>query len=167
MNFDLMPFVRSGQICIANENFKFLDISNFLAPGTSYSAFLKAFDTSTTKGFFPYKFMTSLDKLSYPKLPEFHEFYSDVRGGNTLENQENYAYLQRVWKDQNMQTFADFVRWYNNTDTEPFVEAVVKLQALYRDKHIDIFKTSVSVPGVARFLLFKCAEENQARLCFD
>ena len=34
---------------------KFLDITNYLAPGFSYDQFLKAFECEQTKGFFPYE----------------------------------------------------------------------------------------------------------------
>ena len=36
--------------CISTEKFKFLDISHFLAPGTSYAGFLKAYRVEETKG---------------------------------------------------------------------------------------------------------------------
>lgn len=40
-----------GITCIANDQLKFLDISNYLAAGTSYSGFLKAYDVTESKDF--------------------------------------------------------------------------------------------------------------------
>ena len=50
----------------------------------------------------------------------------------------------------------------NNLDVQPFVMAVEKLQTFYLEKHIDIFKTAISVPGIARQMLFKGAREERA-----
>jgi hypothetical protein len=50
-------------MCIKTEKLKFVDISNYLAPGFSYSQYLKAYKCREQKGFFPYEWMTSLDKL--------------------------------------------------------------------------------------------------------
>ena len=49
--------------CLSNETFKFLDITQYLAPGVNYASFLKAFDVQESKGFFPYEWFTSVDKL--------------------------------------------------------------------------------------------------------
>ena len=49
-------------MCIKTEELKFLDITNYMAPGFSYSQYLKAYKCTEQKGFFPYEWMTSLDK---------------------------------------------------------------------------------------------------------
>ena len=59
--------------CIDTPRFKFLDISHFLAPGCSYSEFLKAYGAQQMKGCFPYEFMDGVDKLLYPRLPDFFQ----------------------------------------------------------------------------------------------
>ncbi len=58
-----------------------------------------------------------------------------------------------------MSTFRDFLVWYNNLDVAPFVLAIQRLQKFYFDKGIDVFKTAISVPGIARQMLYKTAEE--------
>jgi hypothetical protein len=147
--------------CLANEKFKFLDICNFLAPGSSYSSFLKAFKIQEQKGFFPYEFFDSPQKLKYPFLPPFDSFYSSIHGANVLDD-TIYQWLQTVWQEKEMKCFQDFLIWYNNLDVEPFVQAVVKLQNFYKSKNIDIFKSAISVPGIARQLLFESATEQGA-----
>ena len=42
---------------------KFVDISNFVAAGTSYGAFLKAYQCQGEKGFFPHEHVRSLSQL--------------------------------------------------------------------------------------------------------
>ena len=39
--------------CLSNETFKFLDITQYLAPGVNYVTFLKAFEVGDSKGFSP------------------------------------------------------------------------------------------------------------------
>ena len=43
---------NNNYICVSNGEFKFLDITNYLAPGCSYDKFLKAYDCSIRKSFF-------------------------------------------------------------------------------------------------------------------
>ena len=45
---------NNSYISISTPHLKFLDISNFLAPGCSYSQFLKAYGSELNKGVFPY-----------------------------------------------------------------------------------------------------------------
>ena len=71
--------------CIATESFKFLDITSYLAAGTSYDGFLKAYLTEVTKSFFPYEYFDTLEKLSSTDFPPYDSFYSSLRGKNTLE----------------------------------------------------------------------------------
>lgn len=61
-----------------------------------------------------------------------------------------------------MTTFRDFLVWYNNLDVEPFVQAVKNLQKYYFERGIDIFKCSISVPGLARQMLFESGTKEGA-----
>lgn len=53
-----------------------------------------------------------------------------------------------------METFRDFLVWYNDLDISPFVKAVERFQQFYFQKGIDVFKSAISVQGIARQLLF-------------
>ena len=39
---------------------------------------------------------------------------------------ENYQYLQQIWKQEQMSSFKDFLRWYNKKDVVPNLEAMQK-----------------------------------------
>ena len=39
---------------------------------------------------------------------------------------DNYNYLNVVWEQEQMATFRDFVKWYNNKDVVPALEAMQK-----------------------------------------
>ena len=52
-----------------------------------------------------------------------------------------------------MQTFRDFVRWYNNKDVEPTLEAMRKMIDFYHSKRVDMLKLGFTLPNLAnRFL---------------
>ena len=59
-----------------------------------------------------------------------------------------------------MSTFRDFLIFYNNLDVKPFVEAIQKMKKNYSEKGVDVFKDDISVPGIARKLLFETSENN-------
>ena len=134
-----------------------LDIMNFIGGATTLESFLKAYEYSETKGFFPYEWFDCPSKLDNEQLPSYTEFFSKLRNQNPLEadykkfenflrngyteedalremricsvpptGKENYSHLQAVWESQNMRTFKDFLKWYNNKDVVPTLEAVQK-----------------------------------------
>ena len=92
-----------------------------VAPGFSYKKFLQAYNASEEKGFFPYDYVTSLEKLRDP-LPSIDHFY------NSLKKEEmsasDYTFIQQVWKENNMTTLRDLLIWYQKLDVRPFQEAL-------------------------------------------
>ena len=73
---------NNNLMCLKTEHLCFLDIINFLAPRFTYDKFLKAYECPQTKGFFPYEWMDSLDKLDSSSLPPHEAFYSSLKGCN-------------------------------------------------------------------------------------
>ena len=66
---------------------------------------------------------------------------------------ENYHYLQQIWKQEQMSSFKDFLRWYNNKDFVPTLEAMQKMIAFYLDKDIDMLKLGCTIPNLANICL--------------
>ena len=116
-------------MAVKTENLHFLDITNYLAPGFSYAQFLKAYECTEEKGCFPYEWVDGLDKLEETLLPPHDVFYSSLKNVNITE--EEYQYCQQVWEEKQMTTFKDFLKWYNNLDVGPFVEAVEKMKTVW------------------------------------
>ena len=58
---------------------QFLDILNFLGGATSLDSFLKAYKTNETKGFFPYEWFDSPNKLDVTFLPPYECFFSKLQ----------------------------------------------------------------------------------------
>jgi hypothetical protein len=129
---------NNSYACLANETFKMLDVTSYMSPGLSYDKFLKAFDVVENKGFIPYEWFDGVDKLNHPTLPSHEDFYSSLKECNILA--EEYQFCQHVWSDYGMSTSQDF----------RFFQALENLQKIYFDRGIDVFKTSISVPGLAR-----------------
>jgi hypothetical protein len=92
------PVKRNNNfMCIKTEKLKFLNIANYLAPGFSHSQYLKAYKCTEQKGFFPYKWMTSLVKLNVSQLPPHEAFFSTLKNENTSDK--------------------DYQLWYGKTTT--------------------------------------------------
>ena len=53
---------------------------------------------------------------------------------------DNYNYLKVIWEEEQMSTFRDFVKWYNNKDVVPTPEAMQKMMEFYHNKGIDMLK---------------------------
>ena len=51
--------------------------------------------------------------------------------------------------------FEDFLRWYNNKDVVPTLEAMQKMLAFYQKKRIDLLKLWCTPPNSANFCLHK------------
>ena len=149
---------NNSYISISTPHLKFLDISNFLAPGCSYSQFLKAYGSELNKGVFPYEWFDSFEKLSYPSLPQPKDFFSKVSNSNPIKCDEDYLKLKETWKEEGMQTFKDYLIYYNNLDTGPFCKALKNFLEIYSSQEIDIFKDFFTLPGVARRMLFNSSK---------
>ena len=143
---------QNTYMCLYTDKLKFLDIVNYLAPGVSYDKYLKAYGCELGKGHFPYEYMDDLQKLEDRALPPQAAFYSQLKSEEISD--ADYARCQAVWHDNGMTTLRDYLVWYNNRDVTPFLEAIAKQFAFYRDRHIDIFKDGISVPGLALSYMF-------------
>ena len=158
---------NNSYLCMSTDQFRFLDMTQFLAPGSSYSKFLKAFHVEESKTYLPYEWFDSVDKLEETFLPEYEAFYSSLKNVNTLDaehvawekegklgaepksGRENYEELLQIWIDRGMNTFRDFLEYYNNLDVGPFVTAVTRFQEFYKENRLDVFKVAISAPGLA------------------
>ena len=71
---------------------------------------------------------------------------------------ENYHYLQEIWKQEQMSSFLDFLRWYSNKDVVPTLEAMPEMIAFYHDKNIDMLKLGCTLPNLANICLHKSTD---------
>ena len=71
---------------------------------------------------------------------------------------ENYNYLKSVWEQEKMTTFRNFLRWYNNKDVVPTLDAMQKMIEIYHEKGIDITKLGCTLPNLANICLHKSTD---------
>ena len=157
---------------IVGQKFKFLDVYKFQSPHTSLDQFMKTYKAPVSKGVFPYEYLTP-ETLHSRDLPTIEDFYSHLKGKNLLgdtkfERHRNYIEkVIKVWHDQKCQTLKDFLLYYNRLDVQPFALAVIqwlKNFHLYQEdgrvntkEGVDVLKTSIGIPGVARQLMYNSA----------
>ena len=139
-------------MCLSTKKLKFLDVTQYLAPGVSYDKYLKAYGCDLQKGHFPYEYMDGIGKLEDRALPPQAAFFSQLKNEGISDT--DYAACQAVWGDNQMTTMRDYLIWYNNRDVTPFLDAIAKQAAFYRDRHIDMFKDGISAPGLSLLHLF-------------
>ena len=152
---DIMFLLTSG--------FRFLDIINYLGPGTTYEKWVKAYECKTVKSWFPYEWFDRPEKLDYPGLPDYLDWYSKLKGDFLLKLSEWKA-CKKLFQEKGMKTFKDWVCYYNNLDVAPGLEALQKMKNFYTEKGIDIMKDAVSIPGVSLHYLLKGAIDRNADL---
>ena len=68
--------------------FKFLDIKSYLGPGLSYAAWCRAYGTELQKLVFPYEWFDSFDKLNHKGPVKYEDFFSSLKGGITISQEE-------------------------------------------------------------------------------
>ena len=170
----------NSYVSITNNNFSFLDVCNFLPAGSNYRSFVRAYASEGEKSFFPYEHVTSFERLQDTFLPDYDSdsWKSQLRGGANLldeeyqdylrdpqggerpkSGEENYRDLQKLWAEKSFTCLRDLLEFYNNSDAKPFISALICMQNEYFAQKLDIWKFSVSVPGLARIKMMRFAQE--------
>ena len=108
---------------IFKDSMKFLNLSvaalvNNL-PEDGFNNLEKYFKTEQIKllkqkGFYPYEYMDSIEKLKDPKPPPQKAFYSKLSGKGI--NNYNYNHVLNVWKTFKMKSLKEYHEVYNITD---------------------------------------------------
>ena len=141
---------KNGRIMFINTpKFKFLDVLNYLAPGITYDKWVKTYGATLPKSWLPYEWFDSPDKLDFPGLSPYLAWYSKLKNAYVLSLKE-YDACHRIFRDLGMQTVGDWLKYYNNLDVAPFLEALQKMKEFYTSLGVDIFKDAVSLPGVSQ-----------------
>ena len=158
---------------------------NFLGAATGLDSFLKAHNTSETKGVFPYEWFDYPDRMQNTELPPYDTFYSKLRNCNLSEVEitdyvnllkegltivklkllepppsggEIYQNLQQLWKQEQMSSFKDFLRLYSKKDVVPTSDGMQKTIAFHNDKDIDMLSLGCTLPNLANNCLQKSTD---------
>ena len=128
--------------------FKFLDIKSYLAPGLSYAAWCRAYDTELQKLVFPYEWFDSFEKLNHIGPVKYEDFFSSLKGEITI-SQEEYQNFCDEFSKRGCVTMKDWLKEYNLADVTPFIQALKKTREQYYPDEIDLLKDAVSIPGIS------------------
>ena len=79
------------------DGFCFLDIINYLSPGTSYEAWVKAYGCSGKKSWLPYEWLDTPEKLNYAGLPDYPSWSSKLKGSFLLKLSE-FKECKKIFK---------------------------------------------------------------------
>ena len=139
---------ENSYMFLSTPNFKFLDIKSYLAPGLSYDAWCRAYGCELQKLAFPYEWFDSFEKLNHIGPVKYEEFYSSLKGGITI-SQEEYRNFCDEFSKRGCVTMKDWLKEYNLADVEPFIEALEKTREQYYPDEIDLLKDAVSIPGIS------------------
>ena len=117
----------------------------------------------------PYQTFFSKLRNKNPLERDYPDFQSLIDGGLTSKEailklklkqppatgQENYEHLTSVWKQQNMCTCKDFLRWYNNEHVVSTLGAIKKVADFFQNKGIDMLNFGCTLPNFANNCLHK------------
>jgi hypothetical protein len=154
---DKNPFViKEGNKykVIKTENFIFLDQMHYCAAGTSLASFIKAYDVGENKGWFPYEWFDSYDKLEYPvKKLKITDFYSSLK--DEAMSQEDFDQLMKICTENNLILVKDLLQWYNNLDVRPMLKACLKQKEIFYSFKLDMYKDAFSLPALSENILYQ------------
>ena len=135
---------------ILTQQFKFLDVCKFLAPGTSYAKWIGSHGWKDAKLVFPYEWLDDFAELSQD-APPTEAFTTRMKGPL---DQEHYDGFLSKYQEEGCNNMGDWLRVYNLADVVPFVDCLQKEINKYIPFGIDICKDAVSIPGVSlRYLI--------------
>ena len=140
--------------------FKFLDIKSYLAPGLSYDAWCRAYGCELQKLAFPYEWFDSFDKLNHKGPVKYEDFFSSLKGGITI-SQEEYQNFCDEFSKRGCVTMEDWLKEYNLADVKPFIDALEKTREQYYPDEIDLLKDAVSIPGIAMMYVLNEASKRK------
>ena len=120
----------------------------------------------------PYDASYSILRSCNPLEAEYTDYVNLLKSGFTTKKAvvklkllktpptgaEKYHYLQQIWKQEQMISFKDILRWYNKKDVVPTLEAMQKMIAFYHDKDTDMLKLGCTLPNMANICLLKSTD---------
>lgn len=134
--------------------FKFLDITQYIPPDYNLDKYITAFNPNgCKKSIFPYEYVSSYDRLNDDINHLTREsFFSTLKNkGISVKEWEEFVENKKKYE---WKTVMDLLRYYNNLDVKPFLEAVLNHREFFYDLNIDMFKDGFSLPALAEKIMF-------------
>ena len=134
--------------------YKFLDVCQYIPPDYNLDKYVKAFNPNgMKKSVFPYEYIDNYERLNDDiNILTRNHFFSTLKNkGITDEEWEEFTNnkTKYQWK-----TVMDLLKYYNNLDVKPFLEAVLYHRKFFYNMNIDMFKDGFSLPALAEKIMF-------------
>ena len=126
----------------------------------SYDAWCRAYGCELQKLAFPYEWFDSFDKLNHKGPVKYEDFFSSLKGGITI-SQEEYQNFCDEFSKRGCVTMKDWLKEYNLADVKPFIEALEKTREQYYPDEIDLLKDAVSIPGISMMYVLNEASKRK------
>ena len=132
-----------------------LDFSNYLAPGTSLSKFIKTYDIEEGKLVWPHAKFTSTEFLDQTTFPPIEDFWNDLKECLTI-TQEEYNISKKFYVDNKLENMGQYLMEYNKRDVKPFLEAIVcHVKMFHEHLGIDILREGMTLSSIAHKLMMR------------
>jgi len=158
---DESPFIiKSGTRykVIKTTQFTFLDQMSYCAAGTSLQKFIKAYDVAEEKGYFPYEWFDSYEKLEFLISDlKIEDFNSTLKC--TKMDLKDFNALIQTCKSLKLMYVKDLLKWYNNLVVGPMLKACLKQKEFYYMFNLDMYKDGFSLPGLSENILFQFSQK--------
>ena len=124
---------------------RFLDSYRFMVKGLSdvaksmveFSILDKYFKGDISllkqKGYYPYEYIDSIDRLNETSLPPKESFFSSLT--QKVITDKEYSHAQEVWKHHNCKTLKDYHNLYLKTDVMILTDAFEKYRKFFLKHH--------------------------------
>lgn len=109
------------------------------------------------KGSFPMSTLQALRCLTRRRFLQ-DPFLSELLG--TQISERDYERIKYVWKHFGMNTIKDLLRWYNNLDVQPFVDALKSQRELFKRYQLDMLMDGISLPGLSEKIMYQICYSN-------
>jgi hypothetical protein len=131
---------------------------SYCAAGTSLQKFITAYDIGEKKGYFPYEWFDSYEKLDYLISDlKIEDFNSSLKGKNM--ELKKFNTLMQTCRSLNLIYVKDLLRWYNNLDVVPMLKSCLKQKEFYYTFNLDMYKDGFSLPGLSENILFQFSQQ--------
>uniref|UniRef100_A0A1I7WI47 C2H2-type domain-containing protein n=1 Tax=Heterorhabditis bacteriophora TaxID=37862 RepID=A0A1I7WI47_HETBA len=131
-----------------------LEDMGYCAAGTTLEGLFKAYDVGEQKGWFPYEWFDSYEKLDFPtKDLKIKDFYSSLKNKHMKE--EDFTTLMKICNERRLTKVRNLLEWYNNLDVRPLLKACLKQKEFFYNFKLDMYKDAVSLPGLSEHILYQ------------
>ena len=124
----------------------------------------------------PYDVFYSKLRSYNPPETEYTDYVNLLKSGLTTEQAvikpklskpphtgiDIYQYLLQIRKQEQMSSFKDFLRWYDNNDVVSTLKAMQRMIVFYHGKDIDMLKLGCTLTNLANICLHKSTD---AKFC--